>query len=190
MISSLKGRVSRLWGNFVEIEVGGVGYEIQLSVRSIEFQVGDEIKLFIYMAVSENEIRLFGFKTVEDLDLFKLLVTVSGVGPKTASIILGEKQSVEIIKAIGEADVDFFKNIKGIGLKTAQRIIVDLKSKIGGLGELNLKEESPLLEDDLVLSLRQLGFERREIETVIRKMPKEVIVLEERIGWCLQNLGR
>ena len=94
MISSLKGRVSRLWGNFVEIEVGGVGYEIQLSVRSIEFQVGDEIKLFIYMAVSENEIRLFGFKTVEDLDLFKLLVTVSGVGPKTASIILGEKQSV------------------------------------------------------------------------------------------------
>lgn len=190
MISSLKGRVSRLWGNFVEIEVGGVGYEIQLSVRSIEFQVGDEIKLFIYMAVSENEIRLFGFKTVEDLDLFKLLVTVSGVGPKTASIILGEKQSVEIIKAIGEADVDFFKNIKGIGLKTAQRIIVDLKSKIGGLGELNLKEEYPLLEDDLVLSLRQLGFEKREIETVIRKMPKEVIVLEERIGWCLQNLGR
>ena len=59
-----------------------------------DIQVGDEIKLFIYMAVSENEIRLFGFKTVEDLDLFKLLVTVSGVGPKTASIILGEKQSV------------------------------------------------------------------------------------------------
>jgi len=93
-----------------------------------------------------------------------------------------------IIKAIGEADVEFFKKIKGIGLKTTQRIIVDLKSKIGGLGELNLKDDLPLLEDDLVLSLRQLGFERKEIEGVVKKLPKEKIELEERLDWCLQNI--
>ena len=95
---------------------------------------------------------------------------------------------MEIIKAIGEADVDFFKKIKGIGLKTAQRIIVDLKSKIGGLGELNLRDSLPLLEDDLVLSLRQLGFEKKEIEKVIKRVPAELVAIEDRLGWCLTNI--
>jgi len=190
MISSLKGKINRVWGNYIEIEVNGVGYEVQISVHSYELRVGEEIKLFIYMAVSENDIRLFGFKTVEELDLFKMLITVSGVGPKTAAAILAEKQSLEIMKAIGEADVEFFKKIKGIGLKTAQRIIVDLKSKIGGLGELNLKEDLPLLEDDVVLSLRQLGFERKEIENVTKIMPVELDILEDKVSWCLQNLGK
>ena len=192
MISSLKGIVDRVWGNYIEINVNGVGYEVQISVHSYELRVGEEIKLFIYMAVSENDIRLFGFKTVEELDLFKMLITVSGVGPRTAAGILAESNSAsaDIIKAIGNADVDFFKKIKGIGLKTAQRIIVDLKSKIGGLGELNLKDELPLLEDDVVLSLRQLGFEKKEIEGVVKKIPADVLVLEDRVSWCLQNLGR
>jgi len=165
-----------------------VGYEVQISDVRSQMLVGDEVKLFIYMAVSENDVRLFGFKTREDLDLFKMLLTVSGVGPKTAAQISGGADSLEIIKAIGEAEVEFFKKIKGIGLKTAQRIIVDLKSKIGGLGELNLKDDLPLLEDDLVLSLKQLGFERREIEEVVKRLPKEKIGLEERLDWCLQNI--
>ncbi len=177
-------------GKQIEVEVDGVGYEVQLAITNYELRIGDEVKLFIYMAVSENDVRLFGFKTREDLDLFKMLLTVSGVGPKTAAQILAASNaaSVEVIKAIGDADVDFFKKIKGIGLKTAQRIIVDLKSKIGGLGELNLKGDWPLLEDDLFLSLKQLGFERREIEGVVRKLPKEKIGLEERLDWCLQNI--
>lgn len=165
-----------------------MGYEVQISDVRSQMLVGDEVKLFIYMAVSENDVRLFGFKTREDLDLFKMLLTVSGVGPKTAAQISGGADSLEIIKAIGEAEVEFFKKIKGIGLKTAQRIIVDLKSKIGGLGELNLKDDLPLLEDDLVLSLKQLGFERREIEEVVKRLPKEKIGLEERLDWCLQNI--
>jgi holliday junction DNA helicase RuvA len=186
MISSLRGKVNRIWGNEVEIEVNGVGYAVWMGKKS--FKEDDEVKVQIYMAVSENEIRLFGFENYEDLDLFKMLITVSGVGPKTAAGILAEKQGGEIMKAIGDADVEFFKKIKGIGLKTAQRIIVDLKSKIGGLGELNLKENLPLLEDDVVLSLRQLGFEKKEIEAVMRRMPKELTVTEDKISWCLQNI--
>lgn len=186
MISSLKGKINRIWNNEVEIEVNGIGYAVWMGKKS--FKEGDEVKIQIYMAVSENEIRLFGFENYEDLDLFKMLITVSGVGPKTAAGILSEKQGIEIMKAIGDADVDFFKKIKGIGLKTAQRIIVDLKSKIGGLGELNLKETLPLLEDDVVLSLRQLGFERKEIEEVIKRIPKDLIIMEEKISWCLQNI--
>lgn len=189
MISSLKGIVARVGGNFVEIEVGGVGYEVQISKKNFELSIGDEIKLFIYTAVSENEVRLFGFETVEDLDLFKMLITVSGIGPRTAAGILAEKKSEEIIKAIGEAEVDFFKKIKGIGLKSAQRIIVDLKSKVGGLGVLDLKKEAKIVEDDLYLSLKQLGFERKEIESVRQKMPRELVSIEEQLGWCLKNLS-
>lgn len=193
MISSLKGKIGRVWQGGMEIEVGGVGYEVQLQNTNYELRIGDEIKLYIYMAVSENDIRLFGFKNVEELDLFKLLITVSGVGPRTAAGILGEKQSLEIMKAIGEADVDFFKKIKGIGLKTAQRIIVDLKSKINKQ-ELDMTAFAESFgeskEDDVVLSLRQLGFEKKEIESVLKKMPKELTEIEEKISWCLQNLGR
>ena len=111
MISSLKGKVGWVTGKQIEVEVDGVGYEVQLAITNYELRIGDEVKLFIYMAVSENDVRLFGFKTREDLDLFKMLLTVSGVGPKTAAQILAASNaaSVEVIKAIGDADVDFFK---------------------------------------------------------------------------------
>lgn len=188
MISSLRGVVARVFLNHIEIDVNGVGYLVFVGKKS--FSEGTNIKIFTYMAVSENDMSLYGFEKSEDLDLFKMMITVSGVGPKTAAGILAEKQSIEIIKAIGEADVDFFKKLKGIGLKTAQRIIVDLKSKIGGLGVLDLKDSLPLLEDDLVLSLQQLGFEKKEIENVIKKLPAELVELEEKLSWCLLNLGR
>lgn len=171
----------------MEIDVNGVGYLVWMGKKS--FTEGDEVRVQTYMAVSENDINLFGFENFEDLDLFKMLITVSGVGPKTAAQILAGTSSMEIIKAIGEADVDFFKRLKGIGLKTAQRIIVDLKSKVGGLGELNLKDSGDVIEDDLMASLKQLGFEKKEIEKVVAGMPKELIVLEDKLEWCLRNLG-
>jgi Holliday junction DNA helicase RuvA len=188
MISSLKGKVERIRGNEVEIEVNGVGYSVWMGKK--RFNEGDEIKVRTYMAVSENDVALYGFETDEDLDLFKMLITVSGVGPKTAAGILSNTDGAAIMKAIGEADVEFFKKLKGIGLKTAQRIIVDLKSKIGGLGELNLKDNLPLLEDDVVLSLVQLGFDKKEIEKVMKVLPKELVTTEDRLSWCLLNLGR
>ena len=188
MISSLKGKVDRIRGNNVEIEVGGVGYSVWMGKK--KFSEGDEVKIRTYMAVSENDVALYGFETDEDLDLFKMLITVSGVGPKTAASILANTDGVAVMKAIGEADVEFFKKIKGIGLKTAQRIIVDLKSKIGGLGELNLKDNLPLFEDDVTLSLKQLGFEKKEIEKVVKMIPKDLVSTEDRLSWCLQNLGR
>jgi Holliday junction DNA helicase RuvA len=188
MISSLKGIVDRVWGNYIEVEVEGIGYLVWVGRKN--YTEGQEIKIYTYMAVSENDMALYGFENFEDLDLFKMLITVSGVGPKSGAQILGQCRSLEVIKAIGDADINFFEKIKGVGKKTAQRIIVDLKSKIGGLGELNLKEELPLLEDDVVLSLRQLGFEKKEIEGVVKKMPADLQVLEDKVSWCLQNLGR
>lgn len=186
MISSLKGTISSLGKDRMEVEVNGVGYELFGRFNLNKYSLGSEVKMFTYMAVSENEIRLFGFDNQENLDLFKMMITVSGVGPKTASQILGETDGLSIIKAIGEADVEFFKKLKGVGLKTAQRIIVDLKSKIGGLGELNLKEEV-VIDDDLKLSLQQLGFEKKEIEMMIKDLPKDLVEVEDKLAWCLKN---
>lgn len=187
MISSLKGKIERMAGDYIEVEVNGVGYLIFVGKKN--YQVGDEVKIYTYMAVSENEISLFGFENWDDVNLFKMLISVSGVGPKTgAQILIGTKSDL-IIKAIGNADVDFFQKIKGIGKKTAQRIIIDLKSKIGGLGELDLSNDGETKEDELWMSLKQLGFDKKEIEKVVKKMPTEIILIEEKISWCLQNLN-
>jgi Holliday junction DNA helicase RuvA len=190
MISSLKGKITRVWGSYIELEVKDVGYLVMMGVNYLrKHSVGEEVKIQTYMAVSENDMALYGFETWEEMDFFKLLITVSGIGPKTAAQILGQANSIEVIKAIGEADVKYFEKIKGVGKKTAQRIIVDLKSKIGGLGELDLTEDTSMAEDEVTQSLKQLGFEKGEIEKVTAKMPKELVRLEEKLEWCLQNLG-
>lgn len=197
MISSLKGRINRLWGNNCEIEVGGVGYLLWVGKNFLKkHNEGEELKVATYMAVSENDVNLFGFEDWDEVNLFKMLISVSGVGPKTAAGILSsfaeasEGHGVEtVIKAIGQADVGSFQKIKGIGKKTAQRIIVDLKSKIGGLGELDLTQDNEKnIDSDLVLSLKQLGFDRKEIEKVTNKLPKELETTEEKLSWCLLNL--
>ncbi|MPN01139.1 Holliday junction ATP-dependent DNA helicase RuvA [bioreactor metagenome] len=187
MISSLKGKIDRVSGDYIEIEVGGVGYLVFMGKKN--YQLDDEIKIYTYMAVSENEIALYGFENWEDVNLFKMLISVSGVGPKTGAQILAGTKSDLVIKAIGNADVDFFQKIKGIGKKTAQRIIIDLKSKIGGLGELDLAADEDVKEDELWMSLKQLGFDKKEIEKVIKKLPTEIVIIEEKISWCLQNLN-
>jgi Holliday junction DNA helicase RuvA len=191
MISSLKGTITKIWGNNCEIEVNSVGYLLWIGQGFLKrHHEGEEIKVQTYMAVSENDINLFGFENWDEVNLFKMLISVSGVGPKTAAQILGETNSLDIVKAIGDANVDFFQKIKGIGKKTAQRIIIDLKSKIGGLGELDLsKGDEKVEEDDLFASLKQLGFDKKEIEKVMKKVPGELASIEDRLSWCLSNLG-
>lgn len=191
MISSLKGKISRIGNNFIEIEVHDVGYLVHgpAVAKAMAGKVGQEVKIYTYMSVSETDISLFGFETIDDVNLFKMLISVSGIGPKTAAQIMGQTESGEIVKAIGEADVKFFEKVKGIGKKGVQRIIVDLKSKIGGLGELDLtQDDTKFKDDDLSLSLKQLGFDRKEIEKVTAKVPAELMTIEEKLEWCLGNM--
>ena len=196
MISSLKGKISRIGNNFVEIEVHDVGYLVWCGQNFLKRRnVDEELKIYTYQSVSENDVSLFGFETIDEVNLFKMLISVSGIGPKTAAQIMSSaaeasdgQGSENIIKAIGNADVKFFEKVKGIGKKGAQRIIVDLKSKIGGIGELDLtQDDEKIADDDLSLSLKQLGFDRKEIEKVIAKLPKELETIEEKLAWCLSN---
>jgi len=190
MISSLKGKISRIGNNFVEIEVHDVGYLVWCGQNFLKRRnVDEQLKIYTYQSVSENDVSLFGFETIDEVNLFKMLISVSGIGPKTAAQIMGQTESGEIIKAIGNADVKFFEKVKGIGKKGAQRIIVDLKSKIGGIGELDLtQDDEKIMDDDLSLSLKQLGFDRKEIEKVIAKLPKELETIEDKLSWCLEKI--
>ena len=191
MICSLKGKIENAVGNYIELDVCGVGYLVYVGNGFMKrHQVGEETKVRTYMAVSENDMALYGFETTDELNLFKMLITVSGVGPKTGASILADCRADEIMKAIGDANVEFFQEIKGIGKKTAQRIIVDLKSKIGGLGELDLNNDGRIDDkDELFLSLKQLGFDKKEIEGVVKKMPNGMVSIEDRLGWCLKNIN-
>lgn len=197
MISSLKGKISRIGNNFVEIEVHDVGYLVSCGQNFLKRRnIDEELKVYTYQSVSENDVSLFGFETIDEVNLFKMLISVSGIGPKTAAQIMSSSDETSsgrgaenIIKAIADADVKFFEKVKGIGKKGAQRIIIDLKSKIGGIGELDLtQDDEKVKDDDLSLSLKQLGFDRKEIEKVIVKLPKELKSIEEKLEWCLASI--
>ena len=174
-----------------EVDVGGVGYLVNLGSGLLNnWRVGQEVEVFTYMAVSENDMSLYGFGDIRDVEMFKILISVSGVGPKSAMQIFDNSLCEDIREAIVDANVDFFQKIKGIGKKTAQRIIVDLKSKIGSEKELDLTSAGFELEkDELYLGLVQLGFDKNEIRGVVSKVPVDVEMLEQKIEWCLRNIN-
>lgn len=167
--------------------MGGVGYKVQVGENLMKLlKEGEEKKVIVYQVVSDSDLRLFGFENYEELAMFELLISVSGVGPKTAMQIVGTHKEAEIRAAVSNAKVSFFEEIKGIGKKTAQRIIVDLKGKIGGSKEIDLEGETEF-SSDLLESLRQLGFEKKELMPLLKTMP-EMESFEEQLRWCLKAL--
>ena len=150
MISSLRGEVVAKGRDWVEVEVSGVGYRVGLGDRLLRtWSLGDEVKVKTYMAVSDRDISLFGFETDEEVELFRMMIGVSGVGPKTAAAILGSNSAGAVIKAVSNAEE----------------------------------------KDDLYLGLKQLGFSGIEIEKIVIKVPVDLTTVEDRLGWCLRNLG-
>jgi len=189
MICALNGEIIGKGYGFVEIDVNGVAYRVAVGERMLrEWKEGDTVRLKTYMAVSDKDISLYGFGNDEEVRLFRMMIGVSGVGPKTASLILGSNEAGTIVRAVSEADVAFFQKVKGVGKKAAQKIIIDLKSKTGGLKELDLAG-GEIEKDDLYLSLKNLGFSVMEIEKVVVRIPVDLETVEDKLGWCLRNLG-
>jgi Holliday junction DNA helicase RuvA len=181
MIGAIKGNAQRF--------AGGVGYRVYANTKLIEkIKPEEEVRIFIHTHVKEDIFDLYGFYSREELSLFELLIEVSGVGPKTALSLLEQGVS-EIKEAIVSSDVDFFLGIPRIGKKNAQRIIIDLKSKIGSLVELDLTGEESGKTHDVIEALTSMGFKKFEVQEVLRKLPKEVETTEDRIREALKRLG-
>ncbi len=189
MIGFLSGKLLEADLNTIIIDVSGVGYLVHpsASVFGKNFSIGDKIDLPVYTHVREDQITLFGFSSKPELDLFKQLLTVSGVGPKSALAVTGSGSVAEIKSAVSNAEVDFFQSISGIGKKTAQRIIIDLKSKIGETKELDLSAVEIKQRKDLLSALKSMGISADEVKDAIKNVD-EKLPLQEQIRLALKQI--
>jgi len=187
VISYLKGKFIDIVSGKAIIEAGGVGYGVFLAENELgKIKRGEKVELFIYTHVREDLLELYGFLEKKQLELFELLISVSGVGPKSGLLVVG--RGVDAVKnAISKADVAFFTTIPRLGKKTAQRIIIDLKSKLGSLKELELGEESGETQE-AIEALKALGFSKTEALKALQKMPEDMLSLEQKIGWALKRM--
>lgn len=184
MISYLHGKVIHKDLNYLEIDVNGVGYKVFSKSAFIEgLTFNDVASVFIYTNVKEDDIKLFGFETREDKSIFEILISVSGVGPKTALAILNCASASNIKNAIQNADTEIFTNVSGIGKKVAQKIIVELQSKIGKISELNLKETE---DDEIIEALKNLGYSYKESQELSKGLDKN-LKIEDKIKLSLKN---
>lgn len=173
------------------IDVNGVGYKVLVpeSVYS-KLTLGDKTKIFTYTYVREDALDLFGFLEAEDLGLFESLLTVSGIGPKTALNIFSFGERKDIIEAIIKGDVAFFTSVPRLGSKNAQKIIIELKNKMGAGADLDLSGKDLLENAEVVQALKNFGFSAAEAQKALREVKKDGITTEEKIRLALKNLGR
>lgn len=188
MYEYIKGKVAEATPTYTIIDVAGVGYMIQTSLQSFTALDGvSEAKLYIHHVQREDAQQLFGFTTTSERELFRLLITVSGIGTNTARIILSSYRVEELVQAIATGNVAALQSVKGIGAKTAQRVIVDLKSKVLSVSTFSdATSDSPLREGGVVVggvftesaqeaiaALITLGFVRAACEKVVKSLVME-----------------
>lgn len=168
MIGSVKGKIILKTDKFLIVETGGVGYKISVSPDTLSksFKVNDEIFLWIHTHVREDAFDLFGFLDRQELEFFEMLINVSGIGPRSALTILSIA-SIEILrKAISSNDIAYLTKISGIGRKTAEKIIIELRDKVGKENkDGSLKEELDALE-----ALKSLGYSQQEAREALKNV--------------------
>ena len=193
MLAYIKGELANKSRSYVVIDVGGLGYKIFMSELSMEQigNIGDIVKVYTHYRVMEDDISIFGFNTNEELRLFELLISVSGVGAKTAITMLGTIKPEDFAIAIISNDINTLKKLPGIGAKTAQRIVLELKDKLKKekqIEELSIATEKTVLakneiEKDKKLeeaydALQVLGYNSKDIEKVMNKIDKSLSLVE------------
>jgi Holliday junction DNA helicase RuvA len=185
MIAFLQG-TPQILEDSVIVHVNGVGYKVEVGQRTLTSLNKNEVKLFIHTYVREDRMELFGFTQTQQLKLFQLMIDISGVGPKTALEIV-DRNPEQIIEAVQNAQVNFFKSIPRIGKKTAQKIILELKPKLGSLKELSLGPRSAL-EQDVYEALSALGYEETDISQALSDLDLGKLTVEDAVKKVLQNL--
>jgi holliday junction DNA helicase RuvA len=193
MIDYIKGKLAELTPAFIVIENGGIGYFVSISLSTFTKLEGkDECRVLVHEVIREDSHQLFGFADKEERDIFRLLISVSGVGSSTARMMLSSLNYDEIEKAILGSDVNTLKSVKGIGLRTAERIIVDLKDKLGkqsGTGEIFTFTDNTKREEALS-ALVMLGFGKSAVLKVLDRIIREekTLTVEDLIKRALKSL--
>ena len=205
MLAYVKGELVQKQIGYVVIDAQGLGYKIFMSEPSIEEigNIGDEVKVHTYYRVSEDDISLFGFNTQEELRMFELLISVSGIGAKTAIAMLACIEPSQFAIAVISDDIDTLKKIPGVGPKSAQRIVLELKDKmkkeqqIAELTNASLEQKSKvkkiIVADSKVQeatdALQVLGYTKKDIEKALEQIDTADLSVEEIIKRALRELS-
>ena len=188
MIATLEGRIVAKGENYVIVDVGAVGFKVHVPSSLLDRLggTGQDVSLFTHMHVRENEIALYGCSTPDELSLFELLLGVSGIGPKVALNIVSIMSMDDLRDVIARGDAAMLRRIPGVGKKTAERVMLDLKDKLG-VG-LEFVSYPPLTHADaeVISALTSLGYSVAEAQAALRSLPPEELPLEERIRLALQ----
>jgi len=192
MIASLHGILESLGSNWAIINTGGIGFQVYMptSTLSTLSTIGKEVKLYTHLHLRQDNATLYGFTTTEELELFQALITVSGLGPKLALAMLSTMSVEKLAMAIATGSIDLLTMVPGIGRKTANRIILELKDKIGAgliaLPAAQLAEENT----DVLAALTSLGYSVSEATRAVASLPQgQALSLEEKIKLALQYFG-
>ena len=198
MFAYLKGLYDSRAMDYIVIDVGGVGYKVFMSENSMKNigELGTTVKVHTYVKVREDDISIYGFATSEELRMFELLISVSGIGAKSAITILSNIEPSSFAIAVVSDDVSVLKKLPGIGAKSAQRIILELKDKlkeisvesgdVGDISEIIVKNENL---EDMISALQVLGYTRKDIEKIIPELSSKGEPLEILIKDALRLLS-
>ena len=187
MIAHLSGTVKSKQNRNLVLDVGGVGYLVNVTHGLLEkTQENEALDLYVHTHVREDDISLYGLATAEQWHFFELLLTVSGIGPRSALEILNAPLT-KVKQAIAEKDVAYLTTIQGIGKKTAQRIIVDLQSKTKETLVMEELEKIPT-SDDIISALMSLGYHRQQVLHGLKKVPPGITDEKTIIKYFLQNI--
>lgn len=201
MYAYIKGSLEIKTAEYVVVETSGIGYKIFMSETAIDKfgEIGSIVKIYTYLKVREDDMSLYGFNTNEELRMFELLLSVSGVGAKSAIVILSNITPSSFALAVITDDVSKLKKLPGIGPKTAQRIILELKDKLNAINDtskdeleemLSKKEEDGEKVAEAMSALQVLGYSRKEIEVAFEGFDKSDLGVEDIIKKGLLYLSR
>ena len=203
MIGFITGRIDHMGTNFILVDTGGVGYRIFMNTGDLaRLQVDQKVKVYTYLSVREDALQLFGFLSYDAYSLFTQLITVSGIGPKMAQGILSASKVDSFYLEVKNRDVKFLTKLPGIGKKTAERLLLELKDMVAPEGlqdedgnEVSFNEND--LDDDTTTlgavaeGLASLGFRRDEIDAVLKRLPvKPESTVEQLLDEALKMLYR
>ena len=188
MIASLAGKIAAVGQGFVVVNVGGVGFRVFVPQTVLDRLggVGQDVTLFTHLHVRENELSLYGCGSEEELALFRLLLGVSGVGPRVALSILSFLPPDRLQAAIAQEDVTTLARVPGIGPKTARKLVFDLKDKVGAAAPAGRPTATLTEADtDLIAALTSLGYSLAEAQEALHHLPREPLPLEEKVRLAL-----
>ena len=191
MIAQLQGTIIHTDTRSIVLDVHGVGYKVWIGSEQLQKMAknkAENVRIWTYLAVRENALDLYGFANAEELETFELLITISGIGPKTASGILNVVSIATIRSAIATNDPSYLTKVSGIGRKNAEKIVRELSDKIGVL-ESDMPTGNMKQESDVIEALKSLGYAEREAREALKKVPADVVKTGERVKAAMKILA-